>query len=106
MNSEDLYKLIGIQEGRDFGEMKAREFENLVSLELEKHGTVKRQVIVPNRGDGRRGRIDLTFKAHQVEYPIEIDRKSARQKSIFKVKSFDQNRAFIILRSPYKIIKV
>jgi hypothetical protein len=106
MQKEDLYKMIGIEPYKDFEEMKARDFENLISSELKKYGEIKRQVTVEDRGDGHRGRIDLCFKPHNFWYAIEIDRKQPREKSKFKIRYFSSRRGFIILRAPYQIIEV
>lgn len=106
MHKEDLYRIIGISEGQDYGWMKSREFENLICSELKKHGKIKRQVVVPNRGDGRRGRIDVVFKPYQFEYAIEIDRMQPRTKSIFKVVHYNDKQSFVITRSPYSIIEI
>lgn len=46
---------------------------------------VLRQVVVPDRGDGRRGRVDLVAYKETALIAIELDRCWPRKKSIFKV---------------------
>lgn len=106
MKKEDLLKIIGIREGEDFEQIKSRDFEDLIFSKLKKFGKVKKQVSVLNRGDGRKGRIDLVFQPYRFEYAIELDRKTPRAKSIFKVSNYNDRKGFIITRSPYKIIQI
>jgi hypothetical protein len=44
---------------------------------------------VPNRGDGRPGRIDLVVSLGKTRIAIELDCRRPRAKSIFKLRSFD-----------------
>jgi outer membrane protein assembly factor BamA len=107
MNSKELTELIGIKEGMVFKDTNAKEFENLICACLEKLGKVKRQVIVSNRGDGRRGRIDIVFKYNEREYPIEVDRVTPRRKSVFKVINYaGSGDCFVIVRENFKVYKV
>lgn len=48
--------------------------------------SVRRQVIVPNRGDGMRGRVDIVAEKPFALLAIELDRCIPRKKSIFKVR--------------------
>lgn len=105
MNIDLLIELINLDLD-DYGFMNAIDFELLISSRLSKHGVVKRQVKVSNRGDGRKGRIDVVFVLNSKEYAIEIDRKTPREKSIFKVTNYNENPCFIILRSPLTFIQV
>jgi hypothetical protein len=47
---------------------------------------VSRQVIVPDRGDGLRGKVDIVAAKPFVLLALEIDRCTPRTKSIFKVR--------------------
>lgn len=98
--------MIGIEEGEDFGGMNALDFEEKVVANLSKYGHVMRQFKVPDRGDGRKGKIDIVFHYVGEFIPIEIDRKSPRKKSIFKVRWFNKYNAYVITRSPFRLIKV
>lgn len=61
-------------------------FEDMVASELQALGyAIIRQHWVPNRGDGKRGKVDLVAEKGPVRAAIELDRRSPRQKSIFKV---------------------
>lgn len=95
--------MIGIEEGEEYGDTDARSFEILLASKLEKHGKVHTQVKVSDRGDGRRGKIDLVLETEGQLIPIEIDRLSPRRKSVFKVQLFNEDSAFVITRSPFKI---
>ncbi len=106
MTSELLAQRIGIDIGTDCEEISAKVFEGMIALALETLGIVSRQVHVPNRGDGKKGRVDLVLTTHREVIPIEIDRKTPRTKSIFKVRSINQDSAFVITRSPFQIHKV
>jgi hypothetical protein len=53
---------------------------------------------VENRGDGRKGRIDLMVDGFDKPIGIEIDQASPRKKSIFKLNSINDIYRVIILR--------
>lgn len=106
MNLKKLLSFIDIKEGEDFSFLKAIDFENLICTKLLKFGKVERQVKVKDRYDGRRGRLDIVFEYLGEKYAIEIDRMTPRNKSLFKVKHYNKNIAFVILRAPYKVIAV
>lgn len=107
MNTKHLIEIIGLTEGEDFEYIPAKDFENIIAARFEELGAeVKREVLVPERGDGRRGRIDLVVALDSTVIPIEIDRKTPRVKSIFKVRSVSTDNAFIITRSPFSVVKV
>lgn len=93
-------------EDKDYGDIGAKEFEDIVCSKLEKSGKIERQFVVPDRGDGRGGKIDVVWEFEGQLIPIEIDRKRPRQKSVFKVRSVNKENAFVIVRSPYQIIRV
>lgn len=62
-------------------------FERAVRDGLKKLGfTVRQNVIVPNRGDGFRGKVDIVAERGNERAAIELDAATPREKSIFKVK--------------------
>ena len=80
-------------------------FHDAVESALKKQGwMVIREFQVNNRGDGRRGFIDLAVM-HPVRIGLELDRKSPQKKSLFKLKQF-QGVRFVILRESRRIIPV
>lgn len=109
MNAEYLYNLIPLKRYEDYETIPSKEFEDLVYNSLLSFPFLKkieRQVIVKNRGDGNRGKVDLVLHMDNGPIPIEIDRKSPREKSIFKVTNFPgKHFAFIITRSPFVIFE-
>lgn len=106
MYRDTLIEILGLKEGTDFEYMNALDFEQLIRNKLSPFGDVKRQVFVADRGDGRGGRIDIVFTPEGSQpIPIEIDRKSARYKSVAKIKNFSQGAGYIILRSPFQVIE-
>jgi len=87
--------------------MNAFDFESLICSFFEKDFNIERQVFVPNRGDGRRGRIDIILKPKDKKYgdiAIEIDRNTPRKKSLFKLKEYGASSSYVFLRSPFTII--
>jgi hypothetical protein len=107
MTKYELQSLVGIEEGEDYGNNSARTFEEKLANVLEHYGKVHRQVKVANRGDGRGGRIDIVFETTEGQLiPIEIDWKTPRQKSIFKVQSFAPVDRFVLTRAPFQIFAV
>ena len=64
------------------------------------------EVRVPDRGDGRPGRVDLV--AHHADYgwfALEIDRKTPRRKSARKLRSLP-SPGFVLLRVGPRLVKV
>lgn len=53
---------------------------------------------VDNRGDGRTGRINIFATKEGIDYAIEIDWQSPREKSIYKLKQFSNAKKIILLR--------
>jgi|TARA_R100001530_G_C4321023_1_gene155821 hypothetical protein len=92
--------------GKDYEDVKALVFEDIIAHILNPFGTLERQVKVPNRGDGRKGKIDLVLHTTEESIPIEIDRTTPRKKSIFKVSNYYSKNAYIIIKHPFNIIKV
>lgn len=106
MSVDTLREVIGIEEYEDLEQIDAASFEKQIAERLAKIGEVQRQVRVENRGDGRAGRIDLVLMTDEEAVPIEIDRMTPRAKSIFKVRSFNPDSAFVITRSPFRVLQV
>lgn len=105
MSTEDIYNLIGLEPERDYEEMNSKEFENLVYSRLVSKIQVRRQVKVYDRGDGRTGKIDFVIIHNGYDIPIEIDRRIPRAKSMTKMNNFRSREAFVVLRSPFMVIK-
>jgi len=60
--------------------------------------SVEREFEVPDRGDGKSGRIDLVVTApHRIA--IELDYLEPRVKSLMKLKTFDGDRAVVLRRN-------
>lgn len=64
----------------------AKWFQDTACLLLRGLGyCVDREVLVPNRGDGKRGRVDIVAAKPFILIAIELDHTIPRRKSIFKV---------------------
>ncbi|HEY2459610.1 MAG TPA: hypothetical protein VGI16_02335 [Candidatus Acidoferrum sp.] len=82
----------------------ARLFHAAMEKSLRERGwRVHREVQVPNRGDGIRGRIDLVATQADIRVAIELDNVITRKKSRFKLSQFE-GPGFIILRQSARII--
>lgn len=57
-----------------------------------------REVIVDDRGDGRRGRIDLIVERGELVIAIECDRKTARRKSVIKLGRYPATGRLVVCR--------
>mgnify|MGYP000166782503 CR=1 FL=1 len=101
-----MEQLLTQLQGKDYREVKALDFEDLVVEILKDAGSIKRQVVVQDRGDGRRGRIDLVLTTKKEVIGIEIDYGAARKKSIFKLNQLSCDRRVILLRAPFSIIEL
>lgn len=93
-------------EGTDFEKESALDFEDFILTFLEKKGFVKRQVKVENRGDGRKGKIDFVVYTDSGTIAIEVDRKTPRKKSRFKLENFPARYKYLMTRNPFKIIEL
>lgn len=60
----------------------------------------RREVLVPNRGDGRRGRIDLEAVRDGQRVLIELDHMSPRKKSLAKLRAMPAHGRLVVLRNP------
>ena len=82
----------------DWARKNASIFCAILRYKLECTGcTVRAEVEVPNRGDGRKGRIDLVVD-HPFKAAIEVDRKTVRKKSIYKLSMLPDYEAITIIR--------
>ncbi len=91
--------------GRNYKDLSAKEFSDLV-VSLLKSGEIKKEVSVKDRGDGRKGRIDLVYSLEGKMIAIELDRLKPREKSISKLKKYGADCSYVITRSPVKIKKI
>jgi len=64
----------------------ARSLHDYAEVALKAEGfKVKREVLVPQRGDGRRGRIDIVAERGAETVALELDRRQPRLKSVRKL---------------------
>lgn len=61
---------------------------------------------VPNRGDGKLGRIDIIAEKGEEILAIEFDRSNPRKKSLFKLENFDCDHRIVLLRGGKKNYKI
>ncbi len=77
----------------------ADEMHDAVDRLLREHNCeVSREFEVSDRGDGRRGFVDLVAKYGDSLLAIELDRSSPRVKSVFKLRQIEAERV-VVLRS-------
>lgn len=102
-----MLKELNILKGKDYRNTKSIDFQNIICNLLKKKRKISRQVWVEDRGDGKRGKIDIIFSYDIGKYvAIQIDNKSPRAKSIYKLKQYQADKSYILLRSPFKVIKL
>ncbi len=78
---------------------KSKEFHDYVERQLKKAGfLVTREFPVDDRGDGRKGRIDLFASLGERTIAIELDHYTPRKKSIYKVQHCGADEWIILLR--------
>lgn len=63
--------------------------------------TCRREVMVDDRGDGHRGRVDLWAERGGHAIAFEFDRESPRQKSIAKLAPVENAARIVVLREPW-----
>jgi len=86
--------------------LKANEFSRAFGDLFEKHGAqIEREVCVPDRGDGRRGKIDIVAHYKEKTYAIEIDWMSPRKKSIHKIQNYQCDGRFVVLREGKQVLE-
>lgn len=84
----------------EWAKKRATAFNAILRYRLEISGCkVRDEVEVPNRGDGRKGKVDLVIDEPE-KIAIEVDRRSVRQKSIFKMAQLTEHKPMSILREP------
>jgi hypothetical protein len=71
---------------------------------LDKGFTVIREYPVPDRGDGRRGQIDLVV-LEPFRMALELDTVNPRKKSVIKLNTFSGER-YVFLRASRQIVGV
>ena len=87
-------------------EEKAFEFNIRVRNEFKKENfDIFTEVVVKDRGDGRRGKIDLVAKKDNLIIAVEIDRLTPRQKSIYKISNYPCTNRIVVLRENYKVLE-
>jgi hypothetical protein len=79
----------------------ASAFQDSIELYFQRAGyATEREVIVPDRGDGSTGRIDLVARRGSEIVAIECDCGRPRRKSEAKLLAFPATQRLIILREP------
>ncbi len=102
-----MYKIRDILKNKDYNTISAREFQYLIGFLLEKQGySIRYEYPVLNRGDKKKGRIDIVAYKDNKSIGIEADFKSPRKKSIFKLENNYFDEKYIILRSPFSVITI
>ena len=77
----------------------AIKFHNALEVRLKAQDlTVKREYPVQDRGDGRKGYIDLVV-LEPSRAAIELDNVNPRRKSLMKLKTFDGERLVVLRRT-------
>jgi len=99
-------KFINSLKGKDYSKMSSKEFEDFLFSFFKKFGEVKRQVLVSDRGDGRRGKVDFLVHTPTHSVGIEVDRKTPRIKSAFKLRVLGAPESYILTKDPFSITKV
>lgn len=102
----DIKEILKELESQDFGWMTAKEFSDLIFSKLKDHFLIKKEVKVSDRGDGYTGRIDMVLFKGKESVGIELDRKTPRVKSIFKLRALKPTKAFVITRCPVILTQV
>lgn len=72
-----------------------------VMAELEKHGYIcQNEVPVPSRGDAPKytGRVGIVATKHGCTVAIEVDRRSIREKTMFKLREYSCDVRVVLLR--------
>lgn len=86
---------------------RAGQFQNCVQGLLERRGwRVEREVVVGDRGDGRRGKVDLVASQAGYRVGIELDNRSPRAKSVHKLRALSCDERLVVLRvrsAPYRV---
>jgi hypothetical protein len=79
-------------------QVTSRTFQRLVEMALRRLGyATRREVRVADRGDGRSGRIDLVAVKGSTFIALELDRCSARKKSLAKLACFGRDAVKVVV---------
>lgn len=82
----------------------AKSFHDAMEHYLKSYGAdVVREYEVLDRGDGRRGRIDLVV-TWPLRFAVELDDRNPRQKSLYKLRAFN-GEGFVVLRHYKRIVR-
>ena len=82
--------------------LTAGEFQTQVEGLLSGLGlSVRREVRVEDRGDGRPGKLDLVADGHGLKIALELDRLEPREKSLWKLRRFDGVRVVVLRERGY-----
>lgn len=87
-----------------FNGLRLRNHASLAHSDVIEHLTAlgfqcQSEYWVADRGDGRRGRIDIIAHNDHMNMAIEVDNVSARKKSFVKLSSMEGYIKFILLRN-------
>lgn len=95
-------ELIELFAKTEFSSFSAESFHDEVENLLKLNGfDCCREHPVENRGDGRKGKIDLFVQKYGEGVGIELDNEVAREKSAFKLNQVKPNDGLIILRNGF-----
>lgn len=108
MTSQELTELMDLpfSLGEELDYLGAATFAKLIANGLSNLGRVQKEVLVADRGDGCRGKIDFVVYFKGEPLAVEVDRCTPRRKSIYKTQSLAPDNSFVITRSPFRVIKV
>jgi hypothetical protein len=73
----------------------------VLDLARRLHGagySVRQREVIPDRGDGREGRIDLVVTRADLTIVVECDRKTARRKSVIKLGRYPATGRLVVCR--------
>lgn len=82
----------------------AKDYQNAILSSLRNAGfECKKEFKVDSRGtkDGRGGRVDLAIEIGEFRIGIEIDRRSPRVKSLYKLRHGPFDKTILVLREPF-----
>ena len=94
-----------LQQLTDSDRVNAKTFRNAILKTLTDMGCcVRSEVLVANRGDNHRGKVDLVVDT-PFQAAIELDNVLPRYKSIFKLRQFQCER-FVLLRQNPQVVLI
>ncbi|MDH6372796.1 hypothetical protein M2444_004625 [Paenibacillus sp. PastF-3] len=84
--------------------LNAKETQTKITSFLKKKGwSCKNELFINDRGDGKKGRVDIVAHKDGITLAIEIDRLHPRKKSILKLQGINAYR-ILILRGTVKCV--